>query len=375
MLFSKENVNTKRQFEFDLAKAICILGMVFVHCFEQIAYQSGNNESSVYFIIVIVLDAIFGAGTFMSCMGVGIAYSHKNAARNLILRGLKIFILGYVLNIFRSVIPCAIFAVPSGTNPIWVLCWFLENDIMQFAGLALMLFGLLKLLKANDLVILGIAIGMSILGSFFRFIHIGNYLIEEVIGLFIGVEYSNIEGLFSPFSLLNWFIFPVVGYIYGKYIIRRCANLDKFYAYALPISALILAIYLIICIPNKIGMMSGDICYFYQMTTPEAIIILFGMVFATSVYHFVAKLIPSKGKTFITALSKNINAVYCIQWVIIGWIYQILLSNNVSGLDTVLVILIAVGIYVLSNVLAQLFSLFKKKYFHKKQLENISTTS
>ncbi|MCQ2545621.1 MAG: heparan-alpha-glucosaminide N-acetyltransferase domain-containing protein, partial [Clostridia bacterium] len=115
-LFGKEEINTSRQFEFDMAKAVCILGMVFVHCFETLS--CGDAEGGVtYYIFVIVLDAIFGAGTFMICMGLGITYSWKDNADKLLRRGAIIFVLGYVLNIVRDALPCLIL-IPFGESTI-----------------------------------------------------------------------------------------------------------------------------------------------------------------------------------------------------------------------------------------------------------------
>lgn len=110
-LFGNELCNTGRQIEFDIAKAVCILGMVFVHCFESLIAPA-TEEGLAYYVMTVVLDALFGAATFMLAMGLGISYSWKNDDSyplTTIKRGIKIFICGYILGFIRDGLPSWIF--------------------------------------------------------------------------------------------------------------------------------------------------------------------------------------------------------------------------------------------------------------------------
>lgn len=96
-IFDKNEVNTGRQAEFDIAKAVCIIGMVIVHAFEITALsQTGLN-----YAFTVVLNYLFGAGTFMLCMGMGIVYG-KSEPKFLIRRGAVIILIGFLLNLVRS---------------------------------------------------------------------------------------------------------------------------------------------------------------------------------------------------------------------------------------------------------------------------------
>jgi len=350
-LFSKNEVNTGRQFEFDLAKAICILGMVFVHCFEELPLTVSGYDGSLYYTFVIVLDAIFGAGTFMICLGVGLTYTKKNNPNDFIKRGLITFLLGYALNAVRFDLPYIPFAFMGEID---LLDCLLYTDIMQFAGLAFLLFGLLKKIKVPDWGIACIAVAMSVVGSFVRFININNIYVSELLGLFVGtitpLEY---ETYFAPFAIFNWFIFVVFGYFFGK-LIRRVENIEKFYAITTAISGVVVVTYLCIAIPNRYGMMSGELINYFQMTSWESIIIMMGAVFAFGFYHYISKLFNDKTKTFITRLSINTNKTYCIHWVMIGFAIAILWVFYGEGLKTYIIVLIAIFIYVTSSLLAEL---------------------
>jgi len=368
-LFSKDEVNTGRQFEFDLAKAICILGMVFVHCFEEFPLIATPSAGSLYYVFVTVLDALFGAGTFMICLGIGLTYTKKNNPNDFIKRGLHIFLLGYLLNIFRFVIPFSTYFLDGEFVEVvkYLLSCLLYTDILQFAGLAFILFGLLKKIKTPDWLIALLAIGMSITGSFVRFVNVGNVHLNELLGLFVGtIDPTAMYLYYAPFALINWFIIVVFGYFFGK-LIKRVNNVEKFYAISTIISAVVVITYMAIAIPNKYGMMSGEEMYYFQMTTWEALIIMNGAVFAFGLYHYISKLFSERFKNFVTGLSVNINRTYCIHWIIIGFTELILWAFFEDGIPLYVLLIIAAVIYAVSSLLAELIRRRKEK---KKELKN-----
>ena len=357
-LFGREEINTSRQFEFDMAKAVCILGMVFVHCFEALSAESAD-DGPAYYIMVIVLDAIFGAGTFMASMGIGIAYSWKNDADKLIRRGIRIFLLGYLLNIVRDAIPQTILWLVGKAETDDILISLFCTDIMPFAGLALLLFGLLKKAKLSDLWVLIVALAMSAAGSFIRFLDIGHFVANDIAGVIFGTFDPISEDTVAAFPLLNWFIIVVAGYLYGN-LLRRCTNKDRYYAIALPVSGIILAVYIAIAIPTRLGMLNGELISYYQMTTPEAVILLVGAVFATSIYYYLGKLFNEKTKAFITRMSANLNSIYCIHWVIIGWTCFFFVLADYDGLGGGAVFAVGVVLFIVANVLAAQWKKYKK---------------
>ncbi len=363
-LFGKELCNTERQIEFDIAKVVCILGMVYVHCFEYLTAPE-MEESAAYFVVAIVLDALFGAVTFMSSMGIGLAYTWKESVDNAtktMRRGLQIFLFGYLLNVLRYGIPELIFAksIPDFTFSKYVIVDTFQNDIMQFAGLALMLFGFLKRIKLSDKAIAIVALAMSLFSSFARFIYIDNIYVALFAGLFLNVESPLGIDYGGVFSLTTWFIFVVGGYLYGK-VLKHCKDKKKYYSIALPVSATIAAIYMLIAIPNKFGMMNGNLSYFYQMTTFEALISFCCMIFATSMYYFISLALKDKAKRNITRMSSNINRIYCIHWIFVGWTEIIFLAKgDGDSLSTLMVFIYGTIIYIVSNILAEIYARYKE---------------
>lgn len=200
-----------------------------------------------------------------------------------------------------------------------VACAMCAPDIMQFAGLAMMLFGLLKKVRLSDRSIFSLALLMSLCGSFFRFIPVENWLVSAFSGLFVGTINERYQDWASGvFPLLNWFLIVIVGYLYGK-TLRRCNDLERYYAVVTLISGAVVFAYMMIAVPYRLGLMQGDIFIFYHMSTPNVILHFFNLVFLSGLYHYAAKAFSNGLNNKISVVSNNLNTIYWIQWVVIGW--------------------------------------------------------
>lgn len=345
-IFSKEDVNIGRQTEADFAKFVCLVGMVIVHCFD-VFVSFSEASSSIQYLFLYVLNGIFGAGTFMFCMGLGLAYSSKNEPMQIIKRGIRIFLIGYLLNIICAVIDL-IFLKDVGI----FITYLIGLDILQFAGLALVVFGLLKKFSVSDILIGIIAVILSVISTIIGTVDIGDLASNVICGLFIG-SFDPEWFTGGVFPLFNWFIFVVAGYLFAKYLLRRCENKNKLYLCSLIICGVIIAVYMAVAIPNGLGMM-GSIFDFYHIRTHEALIAVAGAVLVFSAYHFVLHIIPEKIRNIIVAVSRSINTIYCCQWVIIALIGGVwAITGNMVFSDGV-IILIGLAVFVFCAILAEL---------------------
>lgn len=326
--------------------------MIYAHCFEEMSEFTDNLDAQpLYYIVVVVLGVLFGAGIFVGSMGLGITYCRNQEPESFIKRGFRIFCSGYLLNLLRYTIPFSVLGFLGLMRWKELLWWTIGNDILQFAGLAFILFGILKKLKCSDRTIFLISLGMSIVGSFVRNIDLGNTVINQQVGHFIGTCDAEFGEETACFSLLNWFIIVVVSYLYAKKL-RHCADTDRYYAIALPVSGVILGAYMAFAIPNRFGLLSGDLAEYYVVTTPNAFLLILGMIFATSVYHFAAKLISEKLKAGIIRISNSLTPIYYAQWIIISGIVSTAASIfNCRDIGTGTVVIIAGIISVISILL------------------------
>ncbi len=312
-MYNAEMVECKqkcRRYEFDLAKFIAIVPMVWVHVYEQL---STGFSPSVSHTVSYVVGSILGATTFMLCMGIGMVYTRHNTAEEYIHRGFNLFTTGLVLIFFQEIIPniisCVIY---SDTSVLQYLIYGVSVDILEFAGLAYILAGLLKKWRIGSSGVLLISIFLSIAGTLLEGVQTGNYGIDQILGFFWGT-YSQ-----SYFPLFNWFIFVAVGLWFGEKC-RKLQDMKRFHLISLPIGIIVCAAYIYISFNVEQSVFKGLTSEIYLAHRPfvDAIVCLPINVALISLCHFIGKLIPQKAMPLFTYLARHINQYYCISWVII----------------------------------------------------------
>ena len=80
------------------------------------------------------------------------------------------------------------------------------------------------------------------------------------------------------------------------------------------------------------------------------------------VYNFVRKLLPEKIRAFLTSVSRGITSIYCIHWVFVVWITNVLLYV-VSGTQELPVwqtLVLSFAILAVTLILSQLWRKYKK---------------
>lgn len=358
-LFSKDEVNTGRQWSFDAAKAMAILFMVLVHSFIYI-YGEENMDHGFQYCVNNIYGGVFAAPVFMFCMGVGVAYSRRNDSRTMFVRGLKLIVAGFLLNIVRCLPPLLLWKSGYGEEYseafLEELCIF---DILHFAGFAFILFALLRLLKASSLVILLVGLALSVFGSYVRFIDMGSTTLNLLCYPFVGVH---ADYIWSSFPLANWFIFVAAGYWFGI-IIRHCTDLDRFYAILTPFTAFFLITATTYMTTHTSGMFndaSDD--YFYYQTPVDSIVCILATLTFVGIGHFFMPHEPHAVQHTIQVVSSDVTRIYLIHWVFISYMISGLFSGvlNLSISEPVM-LLVAVAILDISAWLARRkpFSLIK----------------
>ena len=346
-VLAKQDVNTGRQFEADMAKFVCMIGMVIVHCFD-VFVSFSETSSGVQYAFLFVLNSIFGAGTFMFCMGLGTAYS-GSTPKALMKRGIRIFLIGYLLNL-----ACALSYLILLRDVSLFVTYLIGPDILQFAGLALLLFGFLQYVKCPDWGIGAIAVALSLIATWIRTVTFDSSAANLILGLFIGsFDYEWMTG--GVFPLFNWFIFVAAGYLFAKYLLRKCTRKTAMYGLLSGVSAVLLAVYLGIAIPNGSGMM-GSILRFHHLGILDAVVCIAGTLFALGVYHMLFGRLPGSIRSGVTRVSKDILPIYCIQWVILAWSVSVWVLCGEPVLPDGVIILIGIAIFVLSAAAARAFS-------------------
>ena len=371
--FTKEPCNTGRQFELDVFRFILIYRLAIVHVFVDGSPRYLLDQVSIPYYFDSIVGGVIGPTRFMIVMGISLAYTRHGSPKEVFQRGIKIGIIGFLLNICRYLIPCLTGYAISGNKEYFIdplPYLFFGNDILQFASLAMIFMSLLLLLKLTPGKIMAVALAMNVAGSFINNVDLNNTVLNVIFGHLIGVETKSGDPyIYSDFPLIIWFIFYAFGYVFGCYY-QRLKDKKKFYNIVSPICFAIAAAFCAWEIHGGFGMMMGEgDNVFYHMHTIEAIICILAFIGTLMVSFYLSKIIPEKLKKPIESVSKNVNSVYCIHWVIVFWTVDvfIFLIKGSEYIDNPLnAYVLGLIISIVSMLLAEVWSRIKKNHKRKK---------
>jgi len=313
-LIKDEYVNTGRQLSLDYLKSFSIIFMVIVHVLEELTVYFDIGPTTFGKVIEFLAGPL-AAPVFMFSMGVGIVYSKHRSPKELILRGLKIWLAAYLLNFFRICILYTIFSNIYDYFSIgYLIYYFFQSDILAFAGLTFILTGILKKINVPLWGMLLIGFGMQFIANLFPFE--ANTFLS---GITLCLLFPCSEMAYFP--LFNWYIFPVMGMFIAKYL-KQAYDLDYWHKTVLFICVIVL---LGLCVSSKFydidvytyfDALSGT---YYNQNFFSTIFCLSVVGIGESLIYFIFKNIKSeKIKNLSKYMSNNLNTIYIIQWLIIG---------------------------------------------------------
>ena len=310
-MLEREKVNVGRQPEFDIAKGLAILFMIICHCLIVAHFFNCNVSSFFEHTVNDILGGPTAAPVFMFCMGIGIIYSRRSTPDIMMKRGINLMLVGLFVNIGEFILPHFVSGFLLGDSSMFeiyggLLLFYV--DILAFAGLSFILIGLFKKFNLNYKQMLAIALVMSLIGSYVRFVDFNNDVLNLIFGYFIGTTDA-----FTGMPLFNWFIYPVAGYAYGEYFIRA-PDKSRFFRFW-PIYILIpLAFFILTMYPGEY-LFSDETYYFFG--TIDAIFTLLYIHGIIGLCYQLSKILPEICIKFFTLLSKYINGIYVAQWYFI----------------------------------------------------------
>ncbi len=353
-VFYDEPLNTGRQHEFDLARAVVIFFLALIH----VTIECSTDEmltSGIPYLFDTVIGGPFSAPMYMFVMGVGMFYTKKSRPKDHFKRGLKLLILGYILNICRFLIPYSIGYAITGDFETYIeplLTKMLGNDVLVFAGIAMMLMAGLIALKTPRWALLSIAVVFSGLGTVLNGIDVGNDVGNIFLGYLIGTENAACT-IHSYFPLLNWFIFPVAGYLFAS-ILVKVKDKKTFYLLFSPACLVITIVYFICGIVYTLGMFGeGQYC-FYHMTIVDAFFSMTLTLGLIGLYYFISLVMSRKALSVMGDVSRNITYVYFIHWIFVSFIVNVVINicTGSTILSSVQIVVLGSWISMVSIVLS-----------------------
>ncbi|MCF0218852.1 MAG: hypothetical protein HUK14_03645 [Muribaculaceae bacterium] len=324
-----------REYFLDYSKSIILLGMMMVHILEE--WPTAATQTDAVFFLLFSLGLLFGASAFMLSMGWTFNYARNLTPRTLARRGLGLLGMAYVLNVCRG------FTYLFSGDMYTILFELLVPDIMQFAGLAMLVFAAAMAARIKVWVLPAAAIVLTAVGYY-----CGPYLpltgdVERApLGIaaakyLLGTTYYT-GYYFSFFPLLNWLVFPAVGYwVGGMYLRAKQQGRDR--AFMQRACVIGYAIFAVLFVADHfwdnllVGLVSYDtflqlghnacVDFIYDVPPLDAV---FTSAFIVATFAALKLIIDAvkrcrPGETrldrYAAAFSRNINNVYIIQWLII----------------------------------------------------------
>lgn len=366
--FSKDPCNLGRQAELDLGKAIPILCLAFVHCVIECATDE-QLLSGIPYLFDSVIGGPMSGPMWLFCMGATIHYARDNSPKALAKRGIHLILIGFLLNICRFFIPYMIgYAVTGDAEQFLVTLpyWVFGNDVLMFAGLAMLCFAFFRKFNFPKWAMFSIALGFSIIGTLVRGTDLGNDVLNIICGWFFGTV-NEADCIISDFPLLNWLIIPVCGYIFG-WVLQRVKDKNRFYLLVSPIMLVIAGVYLYFGISNEIGMFGEGQNAYYHMFIYDSFVCMSMTLGLLGVYHFISLILPKPIKKFVNYTSSNITEFYCIHWVFVRSITNVVLYaiNGTQVFPIPWTLLIALGIVFATYFCLFVFGKMKARYAARK---------
>jgi uncharacterized membrane protein len=330
-----------RLLSIDLARGLAVFFMIAVHTLEVFASEEVKN--SVFGQIIEFLGGPPAAPVFMTLMGFSYIYSRKSELKPRLLRGFKLFLSGYLLNILRGVIP---FTLSTHLKMDIVQTFPLEKlneysiltivDILQFAGIALMIMSLIQEFKINKYIILFTAFLISMLSPFLWGFTLNITVADHVFELFWGdqpIEFSFIANKIA-FPVFPWLSFPLLGMYLGETMKNTIDQNRTFKHFG--IGGIVVLLIGIAISYNNIEYHFND----YYHSRQGAMLFMCGFVVFWIYITKIAidKLPANKLFELLFKWSKGVTNIYFAQWIIIIWSIAVYGINESSYTTIILLV-------------------------------------
>ncbi|VUD69209.1 hypothetical protein TDB9533_04575 [Thalassocella blandensis] len=363
-------VNNDRIIEIDFGRGLAVLALAIIHTL----WMYANIETQEHSILGHVVHFI-GKGTaaFLICMGISMAFSRKQTFSSIFIRGLYILGLSYLLNFLKFIIPISVFnTMPeefiaaygwqSPLNFAQLKYLLLTGDILQMAGVALILLAVIKHFIKNKWGILGIGIFIAVISRESAGLRIGGDTFKYLNELFFSGGYH------VYFPVVPWMSFILIGMFIGDIMKENSGKRQTMFTNILYAGIVSLIV-------------GGTLCYlnfdynfgnFFNLG-PGGVVYLLGinLVLLWIIHLWVRS---SSTDNIVTRalhyLSKRVTSIYIIQWVVICWGMGIIGFRTLDSTQTagMMVVILAITL-----VIQRVIDLLKAS-FRQKSIDNNNPT-
>lgn len=326
MTIAEKTNNLRRFSEFELLKALAVIGLPLVHVMEEAVLEHFADEglkTLEYFVFGL---SAFGPSVFMICMGFGVG-GGKTSPAGIRRTGIQFLLIGFFLNILRWFIPGSIqYFVRGGTTFYELFCYCLESDIYFFVGLFFVCYSFLKKWKVDSFWLLLISVMALSVNSIISPAteHIfTNQAAAAFMGNFVYVKAN------SCFPLLSWAIFPTIGIILGEVLKKNDEEFRKIFMKRMTVlSAVFFTAFAIFLWTYGIDVMqvlfSANNSFITDL--PNVLLLISLACFMIGLMYYLCRGIAnSRFMNYMMKVSTFIIPFYLLQWIFISWIFYTLI--------------------------------------------------
>ncbi len=289
----------------DLLKGIAVLLMIEVHIVELFAAEPVYYSSAGKLLLFLGGPPV--APVFMILFGYFTALSGKSAGQ-LILKGLKIFILGMLLNLALNF--NLILSVSNGNMEANIWPYVFGVDILQFAGISLIVIAPVKILKNKFILPVTLCIFSALAGQYLADCTPVNPTAQYVSAFFYG------STPWSYFPLLPWLAYPLAGMIF--YNLQKHYEITTLRLRTKILVSLTLAVILACTINHAVVTASDLPAYYHHGILFFLWVVLFVCFYALCLNELTNLAGNTLVARYIKWLGKNVTLIYVIQWILIG---------------------------------------------------------
>ena len=368
LISSFNRINTGRQPEVDLGKAVMLFLLPFIHVTILMTPDDALDHGMPYFFDTIA-GGPFAAPMFIMAMGIGVVYSSKSSAKEYLIKGIGIFVSGFIVNFFAEGIPRLIAYNVTGDEAYSaeIIYRVFGDNVLQFSGIAIIFTSLLIYLKVSETVVISIAAVLSLFSNLFYETDLGSDVANIIGGHFVGTQ--NAQGLvISDFPFTNWFIVFIAGYIFARRLIQT-TDKTELYKKIFMVTAPVSVVYLVLGIHYRIGMFGpGQDCYYHARTHEILMMICFNLAML-SIYYFISLKLPKAVQNIAYIFSKNILQYYCVHLTLVS-VVCIVFASAILGIQVFTmpqILIVSFAISIVSVLLANLYTTKIKPLFRRKK--------
>ena len=310
--------------EFELLKAIAIIGLPAIHVMEEIL-EGGFGSPALQSIGTGVIGlCAFGPSVFMICMGFGIGGS-RSSPESIRRTGIQFLLIGALLNIFRWLLPGILQSIVIHTPLIEDIQFCLQSDIYYFAGLFFILHSFFKKWKVQTPgLIMFSMLGLTLNTLLTPLTHkyITNGIAASLLGNLVYVDEH------SCFPLLSWSIFPSTGILLGE-VLKKSDEVkrENFMRRTLDFSLVLFISFAVFLWDRHIDIMKTLVspANDYITDLPNVVLLIsLALLLIALTYYLCKRIGASPFMAFMLRISAFIIPFYLLQCVLISWLVYLM---------------------------------------------------